>query len=225
MDFKNRFIDFLRRVSLSPFSDPELLWAEIEGRYGEKHRVYHTLDHIGALLTHLDGVKKALDYPDHVEAAIWYHDLIYKTLETCPRGGFDNELESADRAVMCLAGSSLNLDTVHAMILMTKHGARRPKMHDEAYMVDMDISILGQDPAVYQAYAQHIRQEYQFVPEEIYQQERIKVLESFLKSKRLYQTEYFCNLFEARARLNLEQEINTLSQRSVRPSRPQIFKP
>ena len=46
--------------------------------YSEKHRRYHTGEHINATLKHLDTVEDLADDVDEIEIALWFHDAIYK---------------------------------------------------------------------------------------------------------------------------------------------------
>lgn len=57
---------------------------------------------------------------------------------------------------------------------------------DAAYLLDMDLSILGMTWPEYKYYAQAVRQEYAHVATAAYQMGRIAVLESLLAHPRLY---------------------------------------
>ncbi len=187
------------------------LWQEIEAHYTQSHRYYHTLDHIEAMLGHFDQVKDLLNDPDLVEAAIWYHDIIYKTQATHPNQSFDNERESAELACERLKSTSLDLEKLHNMIMATKHGAEKPKTQDDAFLVDIDLSILGQRADIYALYTRYVRKEYGFVPEALYKTGRSSILKAFLAQDKIYQTSYFFERFERQARLNIGQEIRGLS--------------
>lgn len=211
-----RFKSFANRLGLSDEVATHL-WQEIEAHYTQSHRYYHTLDHIKAMLGHFDQVKELLDDPDLVEAAIWYHDIIYKTQATHPDQSFDNEKESADLACNRLKNTSLDLKKLHSMILLTKHGAESPKTQDEAFLVDIDLSILGRPVHIYNGYAQLVRQEYSFVPKSLYKAGRSSILKEFLSQERIYKTDYFFNRFETSARSNIKNEICRLERPALTP--------
>ena len=46
--------------------------------HAEKHRAYHTLEHIAARLVHLNTVQDKLKYSNEVEMALWFHDAVYE---------------------------------------------------------------------------------------------------------------------------------------------------
>jgi predicted metal-dependent HD superfamily phosphohydrolase len=78
-------------------------------------------------------------------------------------------------------------------------------------MLDFDLSILGQDWEIYEAYIQNIRKEYKLYPDFLYNPSRRKILENFLKRKSLFFTEKYQDILEDKARVNLIREIKLLS--------------
>ena len=70
--------------------------------YSEKHRAYHNLGHIGALLFQAENLKENIRDRESVGLAIWFHDIIYQ-----PKSS-RNEIKSAEAAVEKInAGASL----------------------------------------------------------------------------------------------------------------------
>ena len=165
------------------------LFAQLSAAYAEPHRAYHTAQHIDECLHHLDASGEAAP---EIELALWFHDAIYD-----PKA-HDNEARSAEwaaREVGELAG------TVERLILVTKH--HLPAAEDEKLLTDIDLSILGAPPERFAEYERQIRIEYAWVPEDIYERERAKVLQRFRERKHIYSTTYFRDLLEAQARRNL----------------------
>src|SRR5262245_10580646 len=78
----------LRLLGIEPASGEEVL-ARLVDRYHERHRAYHTANHIGDLIGQARAFRDELVNPAAVTLAIWYHDAIYR-----PRRS-DNEAESA----------------------------------------------------------------------------------------------------------------------------------
>lgn len=180
-------------------------WQCIESRYSEAHRHYHTLHHIAACLRWLDQVRVHIGDPRAVELALWFHDVVYN-----PRRQ-DNENISAEYAVSTLSllkEPKAQREAVRDLILVTRHPSH-PGTDDQRWMVDIDLTILGAEPAVYDAYAARVRQEYMHVPDPVYGMGRRAVLEGFLQEG-IYHTAHFRTALEERARHNLEREMGRL---------------
>jgi predicted metal-dependent HD superfamily phosphohydrolase len=81
---------------------------------------------------------------------------------------------------------------------------------DMAEFLDMDLSILGAAPAVFEGYERAIRDEYAFVPEALFRAARRGILERFLERPTLYFSDWGLDRFEARARSNVAASIAAL---------------
>lgn len=186
-------------------ADHETSFAMIAGAYGEPHRQYHTLEHIGACLDAFSLVKQQAEAPGQVALAIWFHDIVYDTRRS------DNEDRSAERAAAFCdsAGLSDMSKPVAALVMATKHVDSASG--DAALLNDVDLSILGQDAAAFDRYDSQIREEYAWVPEAVYRQERAKILQGFLDRPAIYRTDHFKDSFEGRARNNLARSLATLA--------------
>ena len=88
--------------------------------------------------------------------------------------------------------------------------AHEDKISDAAYLLDMDLSILGAPWSEYDQYAQAVRQEYVHVAKENYRVGRIAVLEKLLAHSSLYLTAYYHKRLEEQARKNIKREISLL---------------
>ena len=93
------------------------------------------------------------------------------------------------------------------MATKTHHPGAHP---DAPYLIDIDLAILGADPAAFDVYDAAIRKEYAHVPDDAYRAGRAKALQSFLDRERIFTTSAFAPL-ETRARSNLERAIARLS--------------
>ena len=80
-----------------------------------------------------------------------------------------------------------------------------------ALLCDIDLSILGRPPAVYDVYACAIRQEYAWVPLPDFVKGRTRVLESFLGRPSVFVVEEIEEIYGELARANLEREIQDLA--------------
>jgi len=178
----------------------------LHAAYSEKHRFYHTVDHIAAMLTHFDGVKEIAEKPEELELAIWFHDAVYKPLSKT------NELDSANWAQTFLATHSYGkagIERVHNLIMATLHNGNI-KTPDEQLIVDIDLAILGAPPEVYDQFERNVRNEYRLVPGFIYRKKRKELLRSFLSSGSIYNLELFKERYEDQAKQNLRRAIGTL---------------
>jgi predicted metal-dependent HD superfamily phosphohydrolase len=189
--------------------DGEAAFDELTRCYGEPHRVYHTLRHVAQTLSELDTVREMLAAADRVEMALWLHDVVYDTHAP------DNEAQSAAYARRVLGAAGLGdelVGEVGALILATRHDGR-PETIDAALLVDVDLSILGQPPAVFDAYEGQIRAEHSWVPEADYVTGRGAVLRRFLDRDFIFATDVFRARYEAQARANLRRAVARLTER------------
>jgi len=192
-----------RQGLAAPLAEPVI--DELVAAYLEPARQYHTLDHIAALLRHLEEHKADVIDHDAVALAILFHDVVYD-----PRRQ-DNELRSAAVArqrLTALGFAAPVIDKVAAYIEATQHGHTvEVEDPDLALLLDLDLSTLAAAPDAYRAYAGAIRREYAHVPDTFYRGGRRQVLEGFLARQRIYHTERLRTLWEARARANMSEEI------------------
>ena len=174
--------------------------------YSDKNRAYHNLKHIEECLALLDAfAPKGLNV-DVIEMAIWFHDIIYNPY------GKENEKKSAIKAQQFLEENSADndlIEEVYQLIMSTLH-KDTPKNQNEELIMDIDIAILGKDESAYQSYTEKIRKEYKLVPWPLYKKKRKEILMNFLNRDYIYQTPYFRDKFEKKARLNIQKEIEQL---------------
>jgi predicted metal-dependent HD superfamily phosphohydrolase len=202
-----RFLRLWQR--LGGEGDPVELFNALTIAYAAPHRAYHNKAHLKDCLAQFDLVRESAHEPDQVEIALWFHDAIYN-----PHAA-DNEAQSAAWAIQALTQGDIALtltEQVGEFILATQHQIM-PSGHDAQLMVDIDLSILGRAPAVFDEYDQQIRLEYQWVPEKQFCERRVRVLTDFLHRPVIYQTEHFYRQYEAQARQNLMGAIDRLTTR------------
>lgn len=206
-ELKSKWLELvLRHSEDEPLANA--LWITITEKYSEKNRFYHNLSHIDNLLVYAELLKEELTNCDNVLFAIWYHDIVYKSTKK------DNEEKSAllaQKQLNLIKIDKANLEIIKKLIVSTKkHEVLLSENNDNAYFLDMDMSILGTDWNVYHNYLKNIRKEYALFPNFMYNKGRKKVLEHFLERENLYLTEYFKTKYEAHARENIKKEIELL---------------
>lgn len=182
-------------------SIPSIGFNEITNHYSESHRFYHNLNHINHCLNEFALVKSSLHIPEAVELAIWFHDIVYTI------GNNDNEEKSAQIAKnFCQKNISTRAfaHQVESHILATKHVSLSENL-DSQYLADIDMSILGQSPDVFDRYETQIRQE--FIPyfsSSDYQNGRTNFFISLL-DRPIYSTDFFRDKYESVARQNIQR--------------------
>ena len=196
---------------LDCYTSNELLknnfWAEIERYYSEQGRHYHTLLHLEALLIHLSAVKSDIACWDSTLFCLYYHDIIYDVKRS------DNEEKSAELAVQRMTELEIPdeiIELCKSQILATK-SHQFSDYQDTNYLLDADLSILGQRWEIYNQYTVQVRKEYAIYPDLLYKIGQKKALKHFLDMDRIYKTDYFHQQFEAQAKLNIQQEAEQLN--------------
>ena len=185
----------------------EALCTELQCRYSEPQRHYHTLQHLGECLAWFEREKKLAERPGEVALALWFHDAVYDV------HAHDNEARSADwaRSAILSAGAPADAaERVHALVMATRHDAV-PEGRDAELLIDIDLSILGADPARFDEYERQVNAEYAFVPDEVRRPRRRAILQRFLAREAIYATPRMHALLEATARANLARSIAALA--------------
>jgi predicted metal-dependent HD superfamily phosphohydrolase len=176
-------------------------------QYSAAYRRYHNLTHVDACLDLL-GSERAMDA---AALALLWHDVVY-----VPADKRNEELSARllDSLRPVLTVSARVVDTACAALLATKH-------HDavfsdnlvSAIVVDIDLSILGSDPATYDAYVQAIREEFAAVSDEAWRVGRSEFLAGMLKRSGLFRTTWAHAHFERQAGENMARELKALETR------------
>ncbi len=175
-------------------------------RWSEPHRHYHTPTHLQGCIDGWDRLRNRMQAPALAGLALLYHDAIYD-----PRSD-DNEVASATLARAELSALGLpepRHAIVESLILATDH-RQLPTHADAAIVVDIDLAILGSEPAAYHRYVSEVRQEYAHVVEAEWRSGRARVLRGFLAKPRIFTSGLF-DMAEAQARRNLRWELDILS--------------
>lgn len=166
--------------------------------YGQPGRGYHNLEHLEEVLEWVDQVPLGQLEKERLSLALFYHDVVYDG----KRG--DNEQASADWCRRDL-GERAEVE----LILDTRHAAE-PSTQLGRWMVDIDLSVLGAEPARYDRYETGVRREYSWVPLFLFRRKRKQILLQFLERPHLYFTEFFRERLEERARANLQRAVAAL---------------
>ncbi len=204
-DLQQRWLDLFSHVE--PNEVVSDAFDDLAARYGEAHRAYHNLVHIEHMFVEFDGAVDCAEDARAVELAIWFHDVIYDTFAK------DSEEKSALYAAAMLDEFGFSEEailSVSALIIATKHDVV-PSDPDQCLIVDIDLSILGQDPERFEAYEREIREEYSWVPDAEFRSGRLGVLRMFADRPNIFATAFFRDKYEEAARLNLQRSIDALA--------------
>jgi predicted metal-dependent HD superfamily phosphohydrolase len=204
----HRWLDLVRSLGVDE-GKARRAFADLVANYNEEGRYYHNLAHIGLVLNTANELSQlAKDY-EKVQLAIWYHDVIYD-----PRAK-DNEARSAayaQRQLPALGFPAETVTRVSDLILATTTHLAEDGDIDAQIMLDADLAPLAYDTALFFQQSEALREEFSYIPEEEYRQSRIRVLKTFLSRERIYQTDQLYSELEAKARSNLQNSLNELSQ-------------
>ncbi|NMO00241.1 hypothetical protein HH308_03315 [Gordonia sp. TBRC 11910] len=180
---------------------------DLLARWSQPHRRYHTVDHLNAVLAHLDTLAAngvAFD-AEPVYLAAWFHDAIYEI------GRSDNEAASAQLARDMLSDKPADVvDEVARLVEATTDHDVDPLDRNAAALSDADLAVLAGSPEQYDDYAALVREEYADVPDATFGPARAAVLDAMMSGGPIYATEYGRQNWEAVARDNVTSEITRL---------------
>jgi predicted metal-dependent HD superfamily phosphohydrolase len=202
---RERFAALLRRLGAT--GDPLPAADALLAAYAAPERTYHSLAHLSDCLAQLDQAATAGAHRDQVEAALWFHDVVYDSRAD------DNERRSgawARRVCQDLGIPPATTAEIERLVVLTDHRTP-PTDASGRVLCDIDLSILGRPPAQFDAYDAAIRAEYASVPDEAYRTGRRRVLGGLLARDSLYATEEFRRRYEAAARANLRRALARLA--------------
>ena len=200
----------LRRLGLSE-TEAEAVRDDLVVRYAEPTRRYHTLEHVRAVLRHVEalGADPACRprHPDAVELAVWFHDAVYEP------GAAGNEAASAALLRRLLDGAvdESVLERAERLVLATdghRADSTSPDWPDVGVLLDADLAVLAGSPAEYRRYVRQVREEFAFLSDDDWRRGRAGVLRE-LTARPLYLTRPM-QPREGRARANVAQELAAL---------------
>ncbi|KOP38493.1 hypothetical protein DBB36_18625 [Flavobacterium sp. WLB] len=204
MNLEKIYSELLLNIGFSA-NDIQKNWQDLEKAYSTKSRHYHNLTHISAMIESFETYRDKLQNPNEILFSIFYHDFVYSASKK------DNELKSAEYALAILPENvNLNKQLVFDAICATQQHQHN-NIKDINWLIDFDLKILARDWEDYKIYFEQIRKEYRIYPDFLYKPGRAKALKHFLENEFIFQTEEFRNLYEEKARINIEKEISLLT--------------
>ena len=175
--------------------------------YSEKHRHYHTLNHLTRIFDCLELHGEEIGDPARLAFAAWYHDVVYDPRRT------DNEAKSAERAMKELdalgADNALRSHVVQ-LILATKNHTAGGRNYDDDIFLDAHFAILGSPHDQYRQYVIDVRAEYAHVDDTAWLNGRGTFLKKISAAPRIFRTGIFEGEYAEQARENIAWELTAL---------------
>ena len=203
MNLQEIYSELLSNIGFSA-NEVQENWLDLEKAYSKKSRHYHNLTHLKEMIASFEIYRDKLQNPNEILFSIFYHDFVYSASKK------DNELKSAEYALAILPeNSNLNKQLVFDAICATQQHQQNA-IEDINWLIDFDLKILTKDWEDYKIYFEQIRKEYRIYPDFLYKPGRAKALKHFLENEFIFQTDEFRDLYEEKARANIEKEISFL---------------
>jgi predicted metal-dependent HD superfamily phosphohydrolase len=184
---------------------------DLQRRYGEPHRRYHTLEHVRCVVRDVRLLSAELRLGERdtalALAAACAHDVVYDA-----QPGAD-EQASASWARQYLRAAQVPgpaLDRVAALVLTTADHAAARGDHAAEVLLDADLAILGSAEPAYDRYVRAVREEYRQVPDDLWRAGRAQVLRALQGRAQLYATVPARARWETAAQANLTRELAAL---------------
>ncbi|MCP4639246.1 MAG: hypothetical protein GY851_02365 [bacterium] len=205
-ELRKKFQALWTRIGAVNEADPT--FEVVYDSYGEPHRAYHNGQHLVDCLTLLEEHRPALNLGfeayDALEAAIWFHDVVYYTQSGAP--GISNEALSAAWALQKMTEGKVRpyfLRVVPRLVLSTTIGHEAVD-DPERVLHDIDYAILGAAPERYAAYERDVMDEWEpVVGSSAYFKGRYSFLDALLRTLRIFHTAHFHTLLDETARRNV----------------------
>lgn len=188
--------------------DPLPYAEHLLDRWGEPQRRYHTTAHLAQVLDHVDTLAGHAADPDVVRLAVWFHDAVYRPDRS------ENEERSAALAERALPEAGVPdaaTAEVARLVRLTVTHDPADGDRDGEVLCDADLAVLASAPREYAAYAAQVREEYGFVPDDLFRAGRADVLRHLLGLPRLFRTPHGAAVWEPRARQNVTTELELLT--------------
>lgn len=204
---RQRFVDLWREATLEgAATDPKAIWTQLAQHYAEPHRHYHTQRHLAFCLQQLDLAGKRVPHPTRVEMALWFHDVIHWP------GQRDNEQRSAEWFRRRATGI-LPADFIAAVLDLIEATTHRQAVKglEQQFICDIDLASFGCPWEHFVRNSDRVRAESP-LPDEDFQRGERAFLSALLQRPRLFQTDFFHQLYEQQARSNIQRFLELIDQ-------------
>lgn len=174
----------------------DAVFDRLAAAYNEPHRHYHNLVHVVEMLDCLDESGHLAVDRDAVELAIWFHDVVYDS--EAPHGA--NERDSAALLdELCPVPAA---KPAHGMILHSI-GHEASGDPDTQLFCDLDLYRLSGPLETFLTHGADVRREYPQISDADWAAGRARFFAGMARRPEIYQTAYWRDRLEDRARANL----------------------
>ena len=223
ISLKDRWLCIFNNDAIN-VSELETAYDIIVSCYSQPHRAYHTLKHIEHMLDKIDNMTQVYMLQCETDKkalylATWFHDIVYSTNESFN----DNEILSANYARNMLVQIGITddylLQTIHQLILSTKHHAPDPHLPIDLLLqeilIDADLSILGDNADIYNTYVNEVTKEWSHLESSTFRTGRVVFLTHMLNKNGIFHSEYMRELYGEQSILNMKAELSNLDKLNV----------
>ncbi|HEU4810819.1 MAG TPA: hypothetical protein VFT00_01640 [Nocardioides sp.] len=186
--------------------------AELRDRllsaYADPARGYHDTRHLTEVCARIDEIaadgRTGFDRVTVLLAA-WFHDGVYDGQP----GAEHRSAEWAERELPPLGVTTATVAEVARLVRLTE--THRPADDDTngCVLSDADLAILAAPVGRYTEYVLAVRAEYAHVPDDAFREGRSAILRDLLAKPHLFHTAYAREHWEAAARHNVQQELDS----------------
>jgi len=194
---------------------PARVQLDLLRRMGSPDRHYHGLDHLAALWIRHKRYGVGTPFVSRrlsrlIACAILFHDAVYDPTRT------DNEVRSAElwekSAPMNLPRRDVDwvANTIRATAdHLAPHPARTLRQRARRWLLDLDLTPLGDEPALFDRNTRALRAEYQHLAEAEWRRQRKAFLHKLQNARGLYHSHPIAAVYASRAHRNLSRAVGT----------------
>jgi predicted metal-dependent HD superfamily phosphohydrolase len=199
-------------------------WEALDAGYTERHRAYHTWEHVAGLLEKLSAFSDLSTRSDIIAVSVFWHDVVYRTQNQDGdlRPDYENVRDSGKLFRQYTLLKQADADAVYDLIMATANHlqARAEKQYyagfagDLDLFLDLDLSSLASPWEAFVEDLARIRTEFAWAPEIVFCTSQLQILEKFAKDGvRLYRRAETSEQWRDAAMANLKRCITELRNR------------
>jgi predicted metal-dependent HD superfamily phosphohydrolase len=199
-------------------------WEALDAGYTERHRAYHTWEHVAGLLENLSEFSDLSTRTDIIALFVFWHDVVYRTQnqDGSPRPDYENVRDSGELFRQYTSLNKSDADAVHDLIMATANHlqARAEKHYYAGFADDLDLFLdldLSSFASPWEEFAENlarIRTEFSWAPEVVFCSIQLQILKNFANDDvRLYRRAETSRKWRDTASANLKRGITELQQR------------